>query len=1029
MTVPTWRTRPAPPQPRRPLLHRPRLAALMAERWQRRLVAIVAGAGFGKSGLIADALSTNRREPLGHDAWVGCQEDDGRLDRLFSAVYAAVRGDVPVDLPADLDDAVRRIGDVVWSHAPLPVTILLDDVHLLPLGSGGERLLAALVRRLPSNAHFVLASRTMPDVGVSRLLANGEALVISERGLVMTDDELRTFAADRGRPDLDLSATGGWPALAELALHTGTVRAPEVTGYLVDEVLAGLADPEIEALALLRTVGPLATSQLDSALGSTGLDLAALGRLPLVHTAGEVLEAHSLWDVAIEAVDPERRRTLLAAGSAALASDGPTERAFTTALLAGDEPRAIELLGGLCSEAIHTAVDIDLGACVAALPAHRQGAPEAVLARALTTGAEWSVSRDRLVAASIELAAAGTPHLEVISLIRLGVLGWQAGDLSVADHLLPRIERLAASGDPLAAAVTTLGTTLLAELDGDHATMWAGLESLGAVDVPEPLRAMVERYRASIDLLYGDAGVALRRAIAVEPAAPSWLRVELRVLAMWACWSAGDITGATRWGDQLESSGGDEAPRVVARANRSLLDAWTGRHRTGSDAAGAIALSSGSRELGLLVPAVVASLAAATHAVEAGDEQRAADVVRQALASTNLSRALPAIARALGLVWVLLPELHDEVGGLPLGAGPTAARRAAQALLDARRPPADGGAWQESATEVLAHPGVATQLPPVWVAELAARHVGAAPTEPATAVARSAVDRLGPLAPHALRHLAAISDDPELVRGATSLLSLRTPVSEGRFVLRLLGPVTIEQDGTRLDRPDWSRERVRGLFALIARHGTIGRRSAAERLWPDLDDDAAANNLRVSLSYLQRVLEPERTRHETAYHVRGDGAVLAFAGRPSWTVDVEEFDRRLDDAERDDQRGESTVALLGYQAALAWYRGPFLEDVTVDVADELERDRLRSRYVRAALRAGALLLAVDRVAEAQRLAVAAQAADPWSEQALHLQTACYLAVGDRAAARRTQHRAEELAEELGIPTSSELERLARAVEI
>jgi len=96
---------------------------VLAERWTRRVTAIVAGAGFGKSGLVVEALAANRREPLGHDAWVGCQEEDAGIERLFEAIFTAVRGSAPPDGPLDLDGAVDRIADAVWSHSPTRVAI------------------------------------------------------------------------------------------------------------------------------------------------------------------------------------------------------------------------------------------------------------------------------------------------------------------------------------------------------------------------------------------------------------------------------------------------------------------------------------------------------------------------------------------------------------------------------------------------------------------------------------------------------------------------------------------------------------------------------------------------------------------------------------------------------------------------------------------------------------------------------------------------------------------------------------------
>src|SRR5690606_19760988 len=140
------------------------------------------------------------------------------------------------------------------------------------------------------------------------------------------------------------------------------------------------------------------------------------------------------------------------------------------------------------------------------------------------------------------------------------------------------------------------------------------------------------------------------------------------------------------------------------------------------------------------------------------------------------------------------------------------------ALCDARD---DSARWRVQARTVLRDARLPTTLPARWAAELAARYAGPKPAEEEMRLAQDAVDRLGPLAAGALRDLAATSTDPALTNGARRILSLRTPVSEGRFVLRLFGPMTLEREGIEVDHPDWRRDRVRGLFALIARHGVI----------------------------------------------------------------------------------------------------------------------------------------------------------------------------------------------------------------
>ncbi|NLD75369.1 MAG: hypothetical protein GX643_01745, partial [Acidimicrobiales bacterium] len=816
---------------------------MLAERWTRRVTAIVAGAGFGKSGLVVEALAANRREPLGHDAWVGCQEEDAGIERLFEAIFTAVRGSAPPDGPLDLDGAVDRIADAVWSHSPMRVAIVLDDVHLLPAGSAGTALLDALVRRLPDNAHFLLTSRTDPPISLARLLPSGEAVVLDETDLAMTAEELDAFAAQRGQTGMSLDHTGGWPALAELALHTGGARSRHVTDYLTDELLADLPKSQLEALALLSVVGPLGLDLIVAVTGDHDLDTAALCHLPLVNSTEHLVEAHSLWEAAVGSVDPERMRDHIRAVAGALRASGHTERAFRLAIRIGDHDLALEVLGDLCRESIHTAADIDLQGCVAALPPDRRGDPAALLASALSIDdRDWTQSRNRLIGASIALAEAGADDLELIALTRLGIQGWQAGDLSVADHLLPRIERLAGSGDPLAVGVVALGSAVMAELAGDRTAMWDHIGAVEAMPVPEPLRSMGARYRASIEVTYGSPSEAIRRLVPLEADAPPWFRVEVTVLLLWAHWLEGDLRGAHHWGLQLRLQTGRDGFGIVARSSVALLEAWSPltyddtdavaeAHGVGEGICDAEALLASAAETlneGLVNPAMVLVLAAAARLVAADDEPAARAALSSALEDTEVApaRVLPAVIRGLALVWILLPHQREALGLHRLGPGSDAALAAARTLEQARTAGARDTSWHDDARTILSDPRLPTRLPPIWVAELAARYVGPKADGERLAVAGDAVDRLGPVAAPVLRKLVDRRDAKAVTAGASAILARRTPVSEGRFVLRLLGPMVLERDGVVIDQPDWRRDRVRGLFALIARHGTISRRSA-----------------------------------------------------------------------------------------------------------------------------------------------------------------------------------------------------------
>src|SRR5664279_5405502 len=83
----------APPQPVRGLVTRPRLLALVGQRFERRLVVVVGGAGFGKSTLLAQAVAENRLDPRGVDVWLGCAPEDAAASQLASGLLAALGAD------------------------------------------------------------------------------------------------------------------------------------------------------------------------------------------------------------------------------------------------------------------------------------------------------------------------------------------------------------------------------------------------------------------------------------------------------------------------------------------------------------------------------------------------------------------------------------------------------------------------------------------------------------------------------------------------------------------------------------------------------------------------------------------------------------------------------------------------------------------------------------------------------------------------------------------------------------------------
>ena len=145
------------------------------------------------------------------------------------------------------------------------------------------------------------------------------------------------------------------------------------------------------------------------------------------------------------------------------------------------------------------------------------------------------------------------------------------------------------------------------------------------------------------------------------------------------------------------------------------------------------------------------------------------------------------------------------------------------------------------------------------------------------------------------------------------------------LTVALLGPTQLFRDAEQIDDPHWRRRRVHELLAFVAHHGTTTRDKVLGALWPELSDDSARRNLRVTLTYLQSVLEPERARDEPPFYLRLDQDVLTLVGPPHLRLDFRTFHDLVGRADAAAAAGDLDAASDGYDAALALWRGDYLE--------------------------------------------------------------------------------------------------------
>lgn len=260
-----------------------------------RVILLQGPAGHGKTTLMQQIRSVVEAQG-GATGWLSLDEGDNDLSRLFDHLQALL-GTVEAQCTAGRKRAAKptvaagRAPRSDWMVGRLEqlegrVALFFDEFQVLHSKSilGFFR---NLFERLPENASVVIGSRTVPEIGLARLVVSHNALILRAQDLRFSQDEAKEFFAgtdNLGLSDQELEAiygrSEGWPAalqLYRLSLASPSVRQSlsdiaafrprELADYLADNVL-GLQSAEVQDFlrrtALLRRLcGPLCDAVLE----------------------------------------------------------------------------------------------------------------------------------------------------------------------------------------------------------------------------------------------------------------------------------------------------------------------------------------------------------------------------------------------------------------------------------------------------------------------------------------------------------------------------------------------------------------------------------------------------------------------------------------------------------------------------------------------------------------------------------------------------------------------------------------------
>jgi LuxR family maltose regulon positive regulatory protein len=1025
-----------PPEPRPGTLTRPRLLRALVRRWDHRVTAVVGGPGLGKTTLMAQAIAENRLAPRGDDIWLGVEPADADGDTLARDVAAALARRPPLggpaaDGPSDVspgtavaEDAIPdpgEVADAMWRRAPTPVCIVFDDVHAVPPMSPGAAWLAALADALPANGHLVFAGRTDPPIPLARWTTHGALLELAEDELRFTDEELEAFADARG-VDLDrLAGTGGWAAMAELAASVDGQRTGD---YVWEEVLEPLGAERRHVLAVVADLGGADDALATDVLGRPVGVAEALDGVPLVARGSDGWRApHALWRstgrLALPAVDRVEIRRRAAAH---LAARGHVDDAYRLAAEAGEEAgewdAATAVLRAAClSGERPTARQLDRW--LAELPTAARTTTAAKLAVGLRAAVAAPASAAELLRAAARSAHdAGDVDCEVNALALLGRVAWWHQDVALLAEIAPRITELADAGHPLARALAALGRAVAADVTGDDANVLRELAMIDPAGLDDTWRAVAQWLEAAVLMGTGDAPGALAVIDGVGRVPDVAFQRTTDALRLAAWWSLGRVDDALAALPELlrgVEAAGQAQNIVLSLANASLALAYVGD----VEAARPYLAEAEAQAPRVGSPAVILTIATAALALADGDEPTASDTLAERARTSGLewgSDRRP-WRHALSLTYVLAPDTRPHWDSMPLrghlaiarslGAAVVAVRegRGTQHLRQFEPPPPD-------VVRALLHHRLAAEL--AVALHRAGRHE-----------AMPLLDALGPPGRRAARQLAR--ERTPLAAAARALLAAVPAPPQRAVELAVLGPLALRRGGRDVSGGDLRRERVRELLAFLVLQRKATRKAIIAALWPDLDERSGANNLRVTLTYLLRLLEPDRAAGEPAYTVRIDGQDVRLVVGTALRVDADAFDEHLVAARNAEGEGAPSVALDHLLAAVALYRGDLFADVPEAEWLTFDRDHYRRQFVAAATRAGQLLVGLSELDRAEAVGRAAISADPWAEDAHAVLVSAAVARSDRAAARRALERCETALAELGVEPSDEVRRLARRV--
>lgn len=209
---------------RREICSRKRLVSLFDDNPDKKMFVVTAGAGFGKTTFVVDALSRTDLDC----AWYRLDEQDTDFQVFLTHLYALIHYRFPEknkdafkkQIPSGIEENTRAL--LKWltflqENIHSPIVIIFDDYHLVQESQAINEAVDFIQHRLPELVKLVIIGRKKLPLALSRMRVQQSLVEIDEADLCFSNSEIELFFQNHvqmEKPNIVeiQNATRGWAA-------------------------------------------------------------------------------------------------------------------------------------------------------------------------------------------------------------------------------------------------------------------------------------------------------------------------------------------------------------------------------------------------------------------------------------------------------------------------------------------------------------------------------------------------------------------------------------------------------------------------------------------------------------------------------------------------------------------------------------------------------------------------------------------------------------------------------------------------